>query len=46
MPPEPDELKVASKHFLKFVKVELEDLIDSGDVMVYMDDILIAADTN
>ena len=38
-------LKVAPKHFQKLVNAIFKELIESGDIIVYMDDILIAAET-
>lgn len=41
----PFGLKVAPKRFQKIVNEILKELIESGDVIVYMDDILIATNT-
>lgn len=41
----PFGLKVGPKHFQKFVNTVLKEVIDSGDVVVYLDDILIATET-
>lgn len=41
----PFGLKVAPNVFQKFVNTALNELIESGDIVVYMDDILVATDT-